>query len=316
MGQGREASVKPLRRPLVSIRDMVVTYDLKGGILGRTQSRVHAVEGVTFDIHPGETFALVGERGCGKSTIARALTGLVPHQGIVEFDGKTLGSTPAARFAASRQMQMIFQDPMAALNGRMRVGDLVMEPLVIHGIGDGASRRARAEALFDRVGLTRDALDRYPHEFSGGQRQRICIARALALNPKLILADESVSALDVSVQASVLDLLAELKAEMDMSYLFISHDMAIVENIADRVAVMFLGQIVETGSSAQVFGNPQHSYTRRLIDAVPHPDPSRVLHVRAVHASDPPSPVRRVGDPPKRLALRSVGSGHLVASEA
>ena len=316
MGQGREASVKPLRRPLVSIRDMVVTYDLKGGILGRTQSRVHAVEGVTFDIHPGETFALVGESGCGKSTIARALTGLVPHQGLVEFDGKTLGSTPAARFAASRQMQMIFQDPMAALNGRMRVGDLVMEPLVIHGIGDGASRRARAEALFDRVGLTRDALDRYPHEFSGGQRQRICIARALALNPKLILADESVSALDVSVQASVLDLLAELKAEMDMSYLFISHDMAIVENIADRVAVMFLGQIVETGSSAQVFGNPQHSYTRRLIDAVPHPDPSRVLPVRAVHASDPPSPVRRVGDPPKRLALRSVGSGHLVASEA
>tara|TARA_R110002111_G_scaffold66910_3_gene108907 strand:- start:109 stop:813 length:705 start_codon:yes stop_codon:yes gene_type:complete len=234
----------------------------------------------------------------------------------VEFDGETLGSTPAARFAASRQMQMIFQDPMAALNGRMRVGDLVMEPLVIHGIGDVASRRARAEALFDRVGLTRDALDRYPHEFSGGQRQRICIARALALNPKLILADESVSALDVSVQASVLDLLAELKAEMDMSYLFISHDMAIVENIADRVAVMFLGQIVETGSSAQVFGNPQHSYTRRLIDAVPHPDPSRVLPVRAVHASDPPSPVRRVGDPPKRLALRSVGSGHLVASEA
>ncbi|UWQ19086.1 ABC transporter ATP-binding protein [Jannaschia sp. M317] len=316
MGQGRAASADTPRRPLVSIRDMVVTYDIKGGILGRTQSRVHAVEGVTFDIYPGETFALVGESGCGKSTIARALTGLVTHQGIVEFDGKPLGGTPAARFAASRQMQMIFQDPMAALNGRMRVGDLVMEPLTIHGIGDAASRRARAEALFDRVGLTRDALDRYPHEFSGGQRQRICIARALALNPKLILADESVSALDVSVQASVLDLLAELKAEMDMSYLFISHDMAVVENIADRVAVMFLGQIVETGSSAQVFGNPQHSYTRRLIDAVPHPDPSRVLPARTVHASDPPSPVRRVGDPPKRVALRSVGSGHLVASEA
>ncbi|SDZ50147.1 peptide/nickel transport system ATP-binding protein [Jannaschia faecimaris] len=315
MGQGRDAPVKEAKAPLVSVRDLVVTYDLKGGILGRTQSRVHAVEGVTFDIQPGETFALVGESGCGKSTIARALTGLVAYNGIVEFDGKPLGTTHASRFAASRQMQMVFQDPMAALNGRMRVGDLVMEPLVIHGVGDRDSRRARAEALFDRVGLTRDALGRYPHEFSGGQRQRICIARALALNPKLILADESVSALDVSVQASVLNLLAELKAEMDMSYLFISHDMAVVENIADRVAVMFLGQIVEIGSSAQVFGDPQHSYTRRLIDAVPHPDPARVLPPRTTHASDPPSPVRAVGDPPARLTLRSVGGGHLVAAE-
>ena len=315
MGQGRDAPPKPTGVPLVSVRDLVVNYDLKGGVFGRTQSRVHAVEGVTFDIHPGETFALVGESGCGKSTIARALTGLVPYQGVVEFDGHPLGTTKASRFAASRQMQMVFQDPMAALNGRMRVGDLVQEPLVIHGVGDAATRRARAADLFERVGLSSDALDRYPHEFSGGQRQRICIARALALSPKLILADESVSALDVSVQASVLNLLAELKAEMDMSYLFISHDMAVVENIADRVAVMYLGQIVETGTSAQVFGNPQHSYTRRLIDAVPHPDPSRVLPQRTRHASDPPSPVRRLGDPPLRARFRAVGAGHLVAIE-
>jgi peptide/nickel transport system ATP-binding protein len=315
MGKGREAIAKPTGTPLVSLCDLVVNYDLKGGIFGRTQARVHAVEGVTFDIYPGETFALVGESGCGKSTIARALTGLVPHQGIIEFDGQPLATTPAARFAASRHMQMVFQDPMAALNGRMRVGDLVQEPLVIHGVGNRATRRARAEELFTRVGLASDALDRYPHEFSGGQRQRICIARALALSPKLILADESVSALDVSVQASVLDLLAELKAEMGMSYLFISHDMAVVENIADRVAVMFLGQIVETGSSGQIFGNPQHSYTRRLIEAVPHPDPARVLPRRTHHASDPPSPVRNVGDPPIRSSFRAVASGHLVAVE-
>lgn len=315
MGKGRASVAKPVGTPLVSMRDLVVTYDLKGGIFGRTQSRVHAVEGVTLDIYPGETFALVGESGCGKSTIARALTGLVPFQGVIEFDGKPLGATHATRFAASRHLQMVFQDPLAALNGRMRVGDLVQEPLVIHGVGDPASRRARAADLFARVGLSPDALDRYPHEFSGGQRQRICIARALALNPKLILADESVSALDVSVQASVLDLLAELKTELGMSYLFISHDMAVVENIADRVAVMYLGQIVETGSSAQIFGNPQHSYTRRLIDAVPYPDPTRVVPHRARHAADPPSPVRKVGDPPVRTQFRSIASGHLVAVE-
>ena len=315
MGKGRDAVAKPTGAPLVSVRDLVVNYDLKGGILGRTQSRVHAVEGVTFDISRGETFALVGESGCGKSTIARALTGLVPHHGIIEFDGKLLGATLATRFATSRQMQMVFQNPMAALNGRLRVGDLVQEPLVIHGVGNRASRRARAEELFARVGLAPDALDRYPHEFSGGQRQRVCIARALALGPKLILADESVSALDVSVQASVLDLLAQLKAEMGMSYLFISHDMAVVENIADRVAVMFLGQIVETGSSAQIFGDPQHSYTRRLIEAVPHANPARVLPRRTHHAYDPPSPIRKVGNPPVRLSFRAVASGHLVAVE-
>ncbi|MCL4161841.1 UNVERIFIED_CONTAM: hypothetical protein GTU68_019922 [Idotea baltica] len=215
--------------------------------------------------------------------------------------------------ANARAMQMVFQDPMAALNGRMTVGDLVREPLVIHDIGTSQSRNDRAKELFERVGLGAEVLDRYPHEFSGGQRQRICIARALALSPKLIIADESVSALDVSVQAVVLELLQELKAELGMSYLFISHDMAVVENFADRVAVMYLGQIVEMGSSAQVFGNPQHQYTRRLIAAAPFPDPDHVPPPREQVASEPKSPVMAIGQTPELLKYRSVGEGHLVA---
>jgi peptide/nickel transport system ATP-binding protein len=210
-------------------------------------------------------------------------------------------------------MQMIFQDPMAALNGRMTVGDLVREPLVIHNIGTSQSRTDRAAELFERVNLGTEALDRYPHEFSGGQRQRICIARALALNPKLIIADESVSALDVSVQATVLDLLQELKVELGMSYLFISHDMAVVENFADRVAVMYLGQIVEIGSSAQVFGNPQHQYTQRLIAAAPFPDPDRVLPPREILEAELKSPVMEVGQTPELLKYRSIGEDHFVA---
>ena len=210
-------------------------------------------------------------------------------------------------------MQMVFQDPMAALNGRMTVGDLVKEPMVIHEIGTPQSRTDRAAELFERVGLGPEALDRYPHEFSGGQRQRICIARALALNPKLIVADESVSALDVSVQATVLDLLQELKSELGMSYLFISHDMAVVENIADRVAVMYLGQIVEIGTSAQVFGNPQHQYTRRLIAAAPFPDPERQIPVSEVSLTELKSPVMPIGQSPQILKYRAMGDGHLVA---
>ncbi|MEP2981661.1 MAG: ABC transporter ATP-binding protein [Sulfitobacter sp.] len=313
MGQGHGAHPDAGIAPLVSLREARVAYDLHGGLFGRVVQRVHAVEAVSFDIYPGETFALVGESGCGKSTIARALAGLVPHTGDIRFQGKPLGHDAASRKQVSRELQMVFQDPMAALNGRMTAGDLVREPLVIHGIGTAASRREKAAALFARVGLGEDALDRYPHEFSGGQRQRICIARALALEPKLIIADESVSALDVSVQATVLDLLAELKREMGMSYLFISHDMAVVENIADRVAVMYLGQIVEMGTGAQIFGDPRHTYTQRLIEAVPHADPERALPSRVLAASDPPSPVRSVGDPPKVVKLVDVGAGHLVA---
>ncbi len=300
--------------PVASVKDLRVRFDMRGGLLGRITHHIHAVEQVDLEIQRGETFALVGESGCGKSTLAKAMAGLVHFSGRIEIGGISLaGLAHAQARAVRRDVQMIFQDPMASLDPRMRVGDLVAEPLVIHGVGDRASRRAITEALFERVGLERDQLDRYPHEFSGGQRQRICIARALALQPKLIIADESVSALDVSVQARVLDLLRALKQEFGIAYLFISHDMAVVENIADRVAVMYLGQIVEQGSRAQIFGNPQHAYTRRLIEAVPVPDPD---HVRAAYprlSGEVPSPMRAVGDPPLRLVLSDIGGGHLVA---
>ena len=308
---GRIVTLAP---PVARLVDTVVRFDIRGGLLGRPTHRVHAVEGVSLDIRAGETFALVGESGCGKSTIARALVGLVPHEGHVEVAGQALnGLTAAGKKALCREVQMVFQDPMAALDPRMRVGELVAEPLLIHGEGDAASRRARAAELFERVGLLPEHLDRYPHEFSGGQRQRICIARALALKPRLIICDESVSALDVSVQARVLDLLGELKREMGVSYLFISHDMAVVENIADRVAVMFLGQIVEAGTRAQVFGDPRHPYTRRLLEAVPIPDPTVERPARPRLAGDPPSPVHPVGQGPDRVVLRDLGKGHLVA---
>jgi peptide/nickel transport system ATP-binding protein len=320
LGAGAARAAAPVgttaAAPVARLVDASVTFDLGAGFLGRPTHRVHAVEGVSFDIRPGETFGLVGESGCGKSTIAKALVGLVPHQGRIEVAGAPLaGLSAAGRLTLRRQVQMVFQDPMAALDPRMKVGDAVAEPLVIHGIGTPAERRARAAELFARVGLP-DALDRYPHEFSGGQRQRICIARALALNPRLIICDECVSALDVSVQARVLDLLAALKRDLGMSYLFISHDMAVVENVADRVGVMYLGQIVEMGTRAQVFGSPRHPYTRRLLAAVPVPDPARRGVARRPMEGEVPSPIRRIGDPPGRLALIDHGEGHLaVVSE-
>ncbi|MBZ4691072.1 MAG: Acetamidase/Formamidase [Cereibacter sp.] len=314
-GEPRETAAPVRAAPVARLLDVSVGFDIHGGLLGRTTHRVHAVEHVSFEIRPGETFALVGESGCGKSTIAKALVGLVPHAGHLEVAGRGLsGLDSASRRAICRDVQMVFQDPMAALDPRMTVGDLVAEPLLIHGIGTPAERRARAEDLFARVGLPREALDRYPHEFSGGQRQRICIARALALNPKLIICDESVSALDVSVQARVLELLSSLKREFGVAYLFISHDMAVVENIADRVAVMYLGQIVETGTREQVFGNPQHPYTRRLIDAVPVPDPAFVRQAGVRLSGEIPSPIHGVGQGPQRVNLVDLGGGHLVAA--
>ncbi|MEH6776289.1 MAG: ABC transporter ATP-binding protein, partial [Cereibacter changlensis] len=314
-GEPRETAASVRAAPVARLLDVSVGFDIHGGLLGRTTHRVHAVEHVSFEIRPGETFALVGESGCGKSTIAKALVGLAPHEGHLEVAGRALsGLDSASRRAICRDVQMVFQDPMAALDPRMTVGDLVAEPLLIHGIGTPAERRARAEDLFARVGLPREALDRYPHEFSGGQRQRICIARALALNPKLIICDESVSALDVSVQARVLELLASLKREFGVAYLFISHDMAVVENIADRVAVMYLGQIVETGTREQVFGNPQHPYTRRLIDAVPVPDPAFVRPTGVRLSGEIPSPIHGVGQGPQRVSLVDLGGGHLVAA--
>ena len=302
--------------PVAELRDLSVRFPLRGGVLGRVVQQVHAVEGVSFGIRRGETFALVGESGCGKSTIARAIVGLVPHQGRIAVAGEELRPTDAAGLKRlRRRVQMVFQDPMAALDPRCRVGELVAEPLAIHGIGTPAERRARAADLMERVGLTAVQMDRYPHEFSGGQRQRICIARALALRPDLVIADESVSALDVSVQARVLDLLRELQRDFALSYLFISHDMAVVESMADRVAVMYLGQIVETGTVGQVFGDPRHPYTRRLLEAVPVPDPAHLRPPAPRLAGEPASPVHPLGGGPVRVTLTDVGGGHLVAED-
>ena len=313
MGKG-EGAAALTTEPVLRVRDLAVRYDITGGILSRVSHHVHAVAQVSFDIRKGETFAIVGESGCGKSTVARALTGLAPFTGSIEIGGRMLGPKGPDK-ALRREIQMIFQDPMASLDPRMKVGDQVAEPLVIHGIGSADEQRAQVADLFDKVGLSRDQIDRYPHEFSGGQRQRICIARALALRPKIIIADESVAALDVSVQAKVLTLLTSLKDEFGIAFLFISHDMAVVENISDRIAVMYLGQIVELGSRAQIFGNPQHAYTRRLMDAVPIPDPERTRSQPLGKMAELRSPIVPVGQTPKQVVLSDVGSGHLVALE-
>lgn len=312
-GASRPSAAHSERKaPVARLDDVSVRYDVRAGLMGRVSHRVHAVERVSFDIRPGETFALVGESGCGKSTIAKAMVGLVPHEGLIDIGGhRVTGGRQAGAFR--RAVQLVFQDPMAALDARMRVGDLVAEPLVIHGIGNATEQRKRAEELMILVGLSPDQLDRYPHEFSGGQRQRICIARALALQPQLVIADEAVSALDVSVQAQVLALLQDLQKNFGIAILFISHDMAVVENISDRVAVMFLGQIVEMGTREQVFGNPLHPYTRRLIQAVPLPDPDLKRAPIPRLTGEVASPIHRVGFGPERRQLVDTGDGHLVA---
>jgi len=315
MGKGAGTrKVAPPGNVIARVDDLSVRFDMRSGLLSRVTHQVHAASRISFDIRAGETFAIVGESGCGKSTVAKAMVGLVPFRGQIDIAGRALGGQGrGAPKALRRDIQMIFQDPMASLDPRMRVGDLVAEPLVIHGIGTTQERSERVRYLFNRVGLSDDQMDRYPHEFSGGQRQRICIARSLALQPKLIIADESVSALDVTVQARVLELLQALKDEFSIAFLFISHDMAVVENIADRVAVMYLGQIVEIGSRAQVFGAPQHPYTKRLIDAVPVPDPSYKRPLEARPSGEVPSPMRAVDDAPDLVALREVSEGHFVA---
>jgi peptide/nickel transport system ATP-binding protein len=306
----------PAVAPVVEARDLTVRFDIKGGVLHRTVARVHAVEGISFAIRPRETLALVGESGCGKSTTGRALLNLVPWQGAVTIAGRaTAGLRGAAMKPVRRDIQMVFQDPYASLDPRMTVGELVAEPIVVHDLAKGREVEDRVAALFRRVGLSPEQMRRHPHEFSGGQRQRISIARALALAPKVIVADESVSALDVSVQARVLDLLAELQAELGIAYLFISHDMAVVEQISHRVAVMYLGRIVETGTRAQIFEAPRHAYTRRLLAAVPIADPARRRGTFAVPEGEVPSPLRPLGFVPPPHVLRDAGAGHLVAAE-
>jgi peptide/nickel transport system ATP-binding protein len=302
--------------PIVDVRGLTVRFDIKGGLLQRKVARVHAVEGISFRIAAGETLGIVGESGCGKSTTGKALLGLVPWDGAVRVAGEEVHGAHAGRMKAIRRnIQMVFQDPYASLDPRMRVGDLVAEPLIIHGTAARHEIEDRVADLFRRVGLTPEQMRRYPHEFSGGQRQRICIARALALSPKVIVADESVSALDVSVQARVLDLLQELQQELGIAYIFISHDMAVVEQISHRVAVMYRGQIVEMGTRRQVFEDPRHDYTRKLMAAVPVADPLRRRERQAGFSGELETSIHRIGDAPLRVDLRDVGDGHLIAND-
>ena len=313
-GKATETGAVPT---IIEINNLRVRFDIKGGLLRRPVARIHAVEGVSLKLKRGETLALVGESGCGKSTTGKAILNLVPWRGSIEVAGRaTDGLQHEAMKPILRDVQMVFQDPYASLDPRMRVGELVGEPLVIHALAKGAELDDRVAYLFDRVGLPRDALRRYPHEFSGGQRQRICIARALALSPKAIVADESVSALDVSIQAQVLDLMQDIQNETGLSYLFITHDMAVVEEISHRVAVMYMGRIVETGSRTQVLEDPQHDHTKRLLSAVPIPDPNRARRAYVPFSGELPSPVHPLGYAPPPLTLDDVGGGHLVERAA
>jgi peptide/nickel transport system ATP-binding protein len=272
----------PSTWPVLDVRDLCVSYAPQSNWLGRAKALPNTVESVSFSIPAGQTLGLVGESGSGKSTTGKAVLGLIPFTGSVELDGRQVDARQGHAFMRPirRAAQMIFQDPYASLDPRMSVGDAIAEPMLIHGIGNASERRDRVAALLARVGLSPDAATRYPHEFSGGQRQRICIARALALNPKLIVADESVAALDVSVRARVLDLMLELQEQLGLSYLFISHDMAVIEKMSHQVAVMRGGRIVEMGSRRQVFENPVDDYTRGLMQAVPIPDPRRYQNTR------------------------------------
>ena len=271
--------------PLVELNGVVKNFR---GKEGRT---LRAVDGVSLRLMPGETLGIVGESGSGKSTLGRLILGLhAPSKGSVLFDGADIANVPARQLRALRRhMQPIFQDPYASLDPRFTVGASIAEPLVIHGIGDRTSRRKRVAELLDIVGLEPDAAGRYPHEFSGGQRQRIGIARAIALEPRLIVADEPVSALDVSIQSQILNLLIELKARLNLSYVFISHDLAVVEHISDRVAVMYLGRVVETAETAALYRRAAHPYTEALISAIPEPNVEN-RRERIILAGDAPNP--------------------------
>ncbi|UGX88486.1 ABC transporter ATP-binding protein [Phyllobacterium meliloti] len=304
--------------PILSVRDLVTRFNIKKGIFGGVTHRVHAVEKVSFDIHPGETLALVGESGSGKSTIGRTIQQLQKEtSGTILFDGRPVSAMNRNEQQKLRQeIQYIFQDPFASLDPRKTVGFSIAEPIRTHGLIDGSKPiQKRVDELLERVGLTSAHASRYPHEFSGGQRQRVCIARALASNPKLIIADEALSALDVSIQAQILNLFMELQEQQGLSYLFISHDMAVVEKMSHRVAVLYLGQVVEIGTRQQIFETPAHPYTQRLLSAVPVADPGRTRN-RIMLEGEIPSPIRRVGDEPKIFERKEIAPGHFVASAA
>jgi oligopeptide transport system ATP-binding protein len=317
-----------MAQPLLQVKNLKKYFPIKGGILSKTIGHVQAVDDISFDLYPGETVGLVGESGCGKSTAARTILRLIePTGGEVFFEGQDilkLGKKPMR--ALRRQMQIIFQDPYASLNPRMTVASIVGEPLEIHKIAKGRAKEERVANILEKVGLRPEHMRRYPHEFSGGQRQRIGIARALALNPKLIIGDEPVSALDVSIQAQVINLLEDLQREFNLTYLIIAHDLSVVEHISDRVAVMYLGKIVELATDRELYENPSHPYTEALLSAVPRPDPS-IKKQRIILPGDVPSPINppsgcrfhtrclyakadcKTVEPP----LQDIGDGHYVA---
>ncbi|OHV77320.1 ABC transporter ATP-binding protein [Rhizobium sp. LCM 4573] len=304
-------------QPILEVKNLTKRFDIYSGLFGRLSGRVHAVEDVSFDLHAGETLSLVGESGCGKSTTGRAIMRLIePDGGSVIADGKdVLGLDKHGMREMRRTIQMIFQDPFASLNPRMTVGQAIAEPFLEHRMGTTKEAHEVTAEMLRKVGLSPDMASRYPHEFSGGQRQRICIARALALRPKVIVADESVSALDVSIKAQVINLMLDLQQSLNLAFLFISHDMAVVERVSHRVAVMYLGEIVEIGPRAAVFGNPQHEYTKKLMAAVPVPDPDRRREKRMAANEELKSPIRPVDYEVRARPYREVSAGHLVAAD-
>ena len=283
--------------PLLEVADLKVHFPIRKGLLSQTVGHVHAVDGVSFHIGRGETLGLVGESGGGKSTVGRGVLKLIePTSGTVRFDGQDITPLkPEAMRPYRRGMQIIFQDPYSSLNPRMSAGAIVGEPLTIHGLASGREKEEQVATLFERVGLSRESMAKYPHQFSGGQRQRIGIARALSLHPSLIICDEPVSALDVSIQAQVVNLLIDLQKDLDLSYLFIAHDLAVVQHISHRIAVMYLGRIVELAEKKTLFAKPLHPYTEALLSAVPLPDPNAKRRERIILTGDVPSPI----NPPK-----------------
>ncbi|MCA0419381.1 MAG: ABC transporter ATP-binding protein [Proteobacteria bacterium] len=307
-------TVKAAERPVLEVAGLTTRFEIRSGLLSSVKGRVHAVENLSFSLMAGETLALVGESGCGKSTAGRSIMRLLePLAGSVLLDGVDVLKLNQHDLREQRKrMQMIFQDPFASLNPRMNVGTAVAEPLLINNLATRSEARDKVADLLERVGLQPEMANRFPHEFSGGQRQRICIARALAVEPRLIVADEAVSALDVSVKAQVVNLMLDLQARMGLGYLFISHDMAVVERVSHRVAVMYLGEIVEIGPREAIFQNPQHPYTKRLLAAVPIADPARRLQKRPVSNDEIKSPVRPADYVPPVRQYREVSPGHAV----